>query len=98
MVEILSMSIYNLLHVFYELLERVWLARRQTAILCSPACDSLGQIKLSLRGEGRLFFPGSNELVQVEKASGVQGGSRETGGGVGIGDADSRKANQEKLC
>lgn len=42
------------------------------------------------------FFPGSSELVQVGKASGVQEGSRKTGrtaaeGGI-IG-TDSRKAN-----
>ena len=47
------MSIYSLLHVFYELLERVWLARRQTAILCSPACDSLGQSKQPVWGGGK---------------------------------------------
>lgn len=67
MVEILVMSVYKLVHVFYEFLERLRLARRQAALLCSPACDSLGQIKQPLQGKGRLFFPGSDELLQAHK-------------------------------
>ena len=61
------MSVYNLLRYFYGLLEGVWLASRQAAVMCSLACNGLVRANSPVEGSGDAPSLGAVSLFRQKK-------------------------------